>query len=91
MDNLLVGKTRKEASRMFFEALVCSSQVLLSSIRKIQNILRFHVVFLRFFSINYCTTALQVLKTKDYINVEQGSPFDNINIKPRVKLVKSEF
>ncbi|XP_057470420.1 sister chromatid cohesion 1 protein 4-like [Actinidia eriantha] len=53
MDNLLVGKTRKEASRMFFEALV--------------------------------------LKTKDYINVEQGSPFDNINIKPRVKLVKSEF
>ncbi|XP_057463446.1 sister chromatid cohesion 1 protein 4-like isoform X2 [Actinidia eriantha] len=53
MDNLLVGKTRKEASRMFFEALV--------------------------------------LKTKDYINVEQGTPFDNINIKPRVKLVKSEF
>lgn len=23
VDNLLVGKTRKEASRMFFEALVC--------------------------------------------------------------------
>ncbi|GFS43043.1 sister chromatid cohesion 1 protein 4 [Actinidia rufa] len=43
MDNLLVGKTRKEASRMFFEG------------------------------------------------AEQGSPFDNINIKPRVKLVKSEF
>lgn len=23
LDNLLVGKTRKEASRMFFETLVC--------------------------------------------------------------------
>uniref|UniRef100_A0A5B7B3K6 Putative cohesin subunit n=2 Tax=Davidia involucrata TaxID=16924 RepID=A0A5B7B3K6_DAVIN len=53
MDNLLASKTRKEASRMFFEALV--------------------------------------LKTKDYIHVEQGNPFDNINIKPRVKLMKSDF
>ncbi|KAA8538806.1 hypothetical protein F0562_025498 [Nyssa sinensis] len=53
MDNLLAGKTRKEASRMFFEALV--------------------------------------LKTKDYIHVEQGNAFDNINIKPGVKLMKSEF
>lgn len=53
MDNLLVGKTRKEASRMFFEALV--------------------------------------LKTRDYIHVEQGAPFDDINIKPRGKLMKSDF
>ncbi|KAF5959229.1 hypothetical protein HYC85_000438 [Camellia sinensis] len=53
MDNLLVGKTRKEASRMFFEALV--------------------------------------LKTRDYIHVEQGASFDDINIKPRVKLMKSDF
>nr|XP_011466093.1 PREDICTED: sister chromatid cohesion 1 protein 4 isoform X2 [Fragaria vesca subsp. vesca] len=53
MDNLLNGKTRKEASRMFFETLV--------------------------------------LKTRDYINVEQAKPFDNINIKPRVKLMKSDF
>ncbi|XAR48362.1 hypothetical protein NMG60_11031172 [Bertholletia excelsa] len=53
MDNLLVGKTRKEASRMFFEALV--------------------------------------LKTKDYIHVEQGTPFDNINIKPGARLMKSDF
>ncbi|XP_062105135.1 sister chromatid cohesion 1 protein 4 [Humulus lupulus] len=53
MDNLLTGKTRKEASRMFFETLV--------------------------------------LKTKDYINVEQEMPFDNINVKPRIKLMKSDF
>ncbi|XP_062005497.1 sister chromatid cohesion 1 protein 4 isoform X2 [Rosa rugosa] len=53
MDNLLNGKTRKEASRMFFETLV--------------------------------------LKTRDYINVDQAKPFDNINIKPRVKLMKSDF
>ncbi|CAN1186924.1 Sister chromatid cohesion 1 protein 4 [Linum perenne] len=53
MENLLAGKTRKEASRMFFETLV--------------------------------------LKTRDYIQVEQGKPFENINIKPRVKLMKSEF
>ncbi|KAF5454947.1 hypothetical protein F2P56_024575 [Juglans regia] len=53
MDNLLAGKTRKEASRMFFETLV--------------------------------------LKTRDYIHVEQAKPFDNINIKPRVKLMKSDF
>ncbi|XP_010251392.1 PREDICTED: sister chromatid cohesion 1 protein 4-like [Nelumbo nucifera] len=53
VDNLLAGKTRKEASRMFFETLV--------------------------------------LKTRDYIHVEQGNPFDKIHIKPRVKLMKSEF
>ncbi|KAL5703449.1 hypothetical protein ACHQM5_028539 [Ranunculus cassubicifolius] len=53
MDNLLYGKTRKEASRMFFETLV--------------------------------------LKTRDYVHVEQGNPFESINIKPRGKLMKSEF
>ncbi|XP_050204858.1 sister chromatid cohesion 1 protein 4 [Mercurialis annua] len=53
MDNLLTGKTRKEASRMFFETLV--------------------------------------LKTKDYVHVEQANPFDNINVKPRAKLMKSDF
>ncbi|KAL5580097.1 hypothetical protein UlMin_012539 [Ulmus minor] len=53
MDNLLTGKTRKEASRMFFETLV--------------------------------------LKTRDYINVEQPKPFENINIKPKIKLMKSDF
>ncbi|KAK3010716.1 hypothetical protein RJ639_010929 [Escallonia herrerae] len=53
MDNLLASKTRKEASRMFFEALV--------------------------------------LKTKDYIHVEQGNPFDNIKLTPQVKLMKSDF
>ncbi|KAJ0969347.1 hypothetical protein J5N97_022224 [Dioscorea zingiberensis] len=53
MDHLLVGKTRKEASRMFFETLV--------------------------------------LKTKDYIHVEQEKPLDCLNIKPRIKLLKSEF
>ncbi|XP_039021721.1 LOW QUALITY PROTEIN: sister chromatid cohesion 1 protein 4-like [Hibiscus syriacus] len=53
MDSLLTHKTRKEASRMFFETLV--------------------------------------LKTRDYIHVEQGKPFDNICIKPRAKLMKSSF
>ncbi|KAF8038406.1 hypothetical protein BT93_B1062 [Corymbia citriodora subsp. variegata] len=53
MENLLAGKTRKEASRLFFESLV--------------------------------------LKTKDYIHVEQETPFDNINIRPGVKLMKSDF
>ncbi|KAI9077996.1 hypothetical protein K1719_040125 [Acacia pycnantha] len=53
LDNLIAGKTRKEASRMFFETLV--------------------------------------LKTRDYIHVEQMKPFANINIKPRSKLMKSDF
>ncbi|XP_044496245.1 sister chromatid cohesion 1 protein 4-like isoform X2 [Mangifera indica] len=53
LDNLLSGKTRKEASRMFFETLV--------------------------------------LTTKDYIQVEQPKPLENINIKPRAKLIKSDF
>ncbi|KAF7817728.1 XYh8X [Senna tora] len=53
LDNIIAGKTRKEASRMFFETLV--------------------------------------LKTKDYVHVEQTKPFANINIKPRMKLMKSDF
>ncbi|XP_070031416.1 sister chromatid cohesion 1 protein 4 isoform X1 [Nicotiana tomentosiformis] len=53
MDSLLVGKTRKEASRMFFEALV--------------------------------------LKTRDYVHVEQVIPFDDVTIKPRMQLMKSDF
>ncbi|KAB2600591.1 hypothetical protein D8674_040965 [Pyrus ussuriensis x Pyrus communis] len=47
MDSLLNGKTRKEASRMFFETLV--------------------------------------LKTRDYIHVEQAKPFDNVSIRSRFK------
>ncbi|CAH1443841.1 unnamed protein product [Lactuca virosa] len=53
MNSLLNGKTRKEASRMFFETLV--------------------------------------LKTKDYIHVEQSDAFENIEILPRSKLLKSDF
>ncbi|XP_071734712.1 sister chromatid cohesion 1 protein 4-like [Rutidosis leptorrhynchoides] len=53
VNNLLNGKTRKEASRMFFETLV--------------------------------------LKTKDYIHVEQADPYENINVFPRSKLLKSDF
>ncbi|KAI3470379.1 hypothetical protein Pfo_027042 [Paulownia fortunei] len=53
MDNLLIGKSRKEASRMFFEALV--------------------------------------LKTRDYIHVEQRNPFDGVTIKPRTRLMKYDF
>lgn len=37
------------------------------------------------------SSFLQVLKTRDYIHVEQAKPFDNLNIKPRVKLMKSDF
>lgn len=33
----------------------------------------------------------QVLKTKDYIQVEQEKPLDYIKIKPRAKLLKSDF
>lgn len=36
-------------------------------------------------------TSLQVLKTKDYIHVEQENPFEKINIQPRVKMMKSEL
>lgn len=53
VNRLLVGKTRKEASRMFFETLV--------------------------------------LKTRDYIQVDQAKPFEHISITPRIKLLKSEF
>ncbi|CAA0814507.1 Sister chromatid cohesion 1 protein 4 [Striga hermonthica] len=53
MDKLLFGKSRKEASRMFFETLV--------------------------------------LKTRDYIHVEQPNPYDDITIKPRTRLMKSDF
>ncbi|GFP90083.1 sister chromatid cohesion 1 protein 4 [Phtheirospermum japonicum] len=53
MDKLLIGKSRKEASRMFFEALV--------------------------------------LKTRDYIHVEQCDPFDDVTLKPRTRLMKSDF
>ncbi|CAH2072623.1 unnamed protein product [Thlaspi arvense] len=52
-DKLLAGKTRKEASRMFFETLV--------------------------------------LKTRDYIQVEQAKPYESIIIKPRPRLTKSIF
>ncbi|KAL9260404.1 Sister chromatid cohesion 1 protein 4-like protein [Drosera capensis] len=53
LDNLLVGKSRKEASRMFFETLV--------------------------------------LKTRNYIHVEQEQPFCDISIKPRHQFMKSDF
>ncbi|CAN6448861.1 unnamed protein product [Victoria cruziana] len=53
LDRLLVGKTRKEASRLFFETLV--------------------------------------LNTKDFIHVEQVRPFENIEVGPKVKLMKSDF
>eukprot|EP01018_Ginkgo_biloba_P014753 Gb_15721 [translate_table: standard] len=53
LDRLLVGKTRKEAARMFFETLV--------------------------------------LKTRDYVHVEQKNSFDDISIYPRAKLMKTNF
>ncbi|XP_020580103.1 uncharacterized protein LOC110024393 isoform X2 [Phalaenopsis equestris] len=53
VDRLLFGKTRKEASRLFFETLV--------------------------------------LKSRDYILVEQETPFAYIKIKPRIKLLQAEF
>ncbi|KAK2988118.1 hypothetical protein RJ640_017450 [Escallonia rubra] len=36
-------------------------------------------------------SSYEVLKTKDYIHVEQGNPFDNIKLTPQVKLMKSDF
>ncbi|KAI4342859.1 hypothetical protein MLD38_027427 [Melastoma candidum] len=53
VDNLVAGKTRKEASRLFFESLV--------------------------------------LKTRDYIQVEQRQSYDSIIVTPRSMLMKSEF
>ncbi|KAL3686692.1 hypothetical protein R1sor_013001 [Riccia sorocarpa] len=53
LDQILVGKLRKEAARMFFETLV--------------------------------------LKTKDYIHVEQESPYGDIQISARPKLLKANF
>ncbi|WJX58323.1 asparaginyl-tRNA synthetase [Trifolium repens] len=53
LENILAGKTRKEASRMFFETLV--------------------------------------LKTRDYVQVEQPKPFGNIILQPRTKLMKTDF
>ncbi|KAL2650609.1 hypothetical protein R1flu_018737 [Riccia fluitans] len=53
LEQILVGKSRKEAARMFFETLV--------------------------------------LKTKDYIHVEQESPFGGIHISARPKLLKANF
>ncbi|KAJ7298487.1 hypothetical protein O6H91_13G081300 [Diphasiastrum complanatum] len=53
LEQLLVGKNRKEAARMFFETLV--------------------------------------LKTKDYIHVQQAGPFDDIEISARAKLMKAEI
>ncbi|KAG6506747.1 hypothetical protein ZIOFF_032076 [Zingiber officinale] len=53
LDHLITGKSRKEASRMFFETLV--------------------------------------LKTKDYIHVEQENSSGFITILPRSKLLKAEF
>ncbi|XP_047968637.1 sister chromatid cohesion 1 protein 4-like [Salvia hispanica] len=53
LDNLLIGKSRKEASRMFFETLV--------------------------------------LKTRDYIHVEEPIAFGDITIRPRTRLMKSDF
>ncbi|KAL4193721.1 hypothetical protein AMTRI_Chr06g200880 [Amborella trichopoda] len=53
LDRLLVGKSRKEASRMFFETLV--------------------------------------LKTRDYLDVEQEKSFNEIHIRPRPNLMKAEF
>ncbi|XP_073032654.1 sister chromatid cohesion 1 protein 4-like [Primulina eburnea] len=53
MDSLLIGKSRKEASRLFFETLV--------------------------------------LKTRDYIHVEQHNDVDDITIRPCTRLMKSDF
>ncbi|OAE28424.1 hypothetical protein AXG93_115s1130 [Marchantia polymorpha subsp. ruderalis] len=53
LDQILVGKSRKEAARMFFETLV--------------------------------------LKTKDYIHVEQDVPYGDIQISARPKLLKANF
>ncbi|KAF9677008.1 hypothetical protein SADUNF_Sadunf08G0062600 [Salix dunnii] len=67
VDSLLAGKTRKEASRMFFETLVLNGFE--------GDLHNFDVV----------------LKTRDYIHVNQLKPFDSISVQPRAKLMKSDF
>ncbi|KAB5544442.1 hypothetical protein DKX38_012554 [Salix brachista] len=67
VDSLLAGKTRKEASRMFFETLVLNGFE--------GDLHNFDVV----------------LKTRDYIHVDQLKPFDSISVQPRAKLMKSDF
>lgn len=42
-------------------------------------------------SVLYLLPILQVLKTRDYIQIEQANPYENIIIKPRPKLTKSIF
>lgn len=93
MDNLLAGKTRKEASRMFFETLVCS---LLRTLSRVSISLYACPIMCPVSLKVSCLDVLkfiilQVLKTRDYIHVEQAKPFDNISIQPRIKLMKSDF
>jgi hypothetical protein len=84
IDHLVRGKTRKEASRMFFETLVrqftppsfavpCGASPHVST-----NLIRSLI-------------HPQVLTTKDYISVDQPNPFDLVRIKPGSKLLMSEF
>ena len=88
-DKLLAGKTRKEASRMFFETLVCVHNTIIeeqvwSCSHFLQTLDQNLVSFL-------LPNFLQVLKTRDYIQVEQAKPYESIIIKPRPKLTKSIF
>ncbi|XP_031287839.1 uncharacterized protein LOC116146557 [Pistacia vera] len=81
LDNLLAGKTRKEARRMFFETLVCHQTFMDSvfSTRELQSHMRvcrsvqfislaIHSSTLILFIVHneFLLTKCQVLKTKDY-------------------------
>lgn len=81
VDQLLAGKSRKEASRMFFETLVrCRTSTSTRSGYESSSCRSSEIDLL-----------FQVLSTKDFILVEQENSFKNISIKPRSKLLKSEF
>ncbi|CAN4126678.1 unnamed protein product [Withania somnifera] len=90
MDSLLVGKTRKEASRMFLKLWYVTPVIIF---------LHSHCYLFPLFvqtefkspSVSLYVCLLQVLKTRDYLHVEQVIPFDDITIKPRMKLMKTDF
>jgi cohesin complex subunit SCC1 len=83
IDHLVRGKTRKEASRMFFETLVRQFTPPSFAVRCGASPSSWALIRSLFHP--------QVLTTKDYISVDQPNPFDLVRIKPGSKLLMSEF
>jgi hypothetical protein len=87
IDHLVRGKTRKEASRMFFETLV-RRLIFFAVLRRTS--LPGQAPQLACCMCCF-TPCMQVLTTKDYISVDQPNPFDFVSVKPGPKLLMSEF